>query len=60
MLLKFILFAFLIYWAGKMIAHYFSGEQNSQTRVNNKSDDNKPLDLSHYDVEDVDFEDLDE
>ena len=59
MLIKLILLALLFYWAGKLIKNLLTPPPNINPVKGNQRK-NKPLDLSNYDVEDADFEEVDE
>lgn len=60
MLLKFIIFIILIYWIGKLVFQFFFSSPDKASDVKGNSGTEKPLDLTNYDVEDVDYEDIDE
>jgi len=59
MILRFILIALIIYFGIKFVKDLISPKQNV-TEIKKKPDKNKPLDLSNYDVEDADFEEIDD
>jgi len=59
MLLKILLFILIVYWAGKFVGNLFKPVQRNDA-VKGDHPKNKPLDLSKFDVEDADFEEIDE
>lgn len=59
MLLRFFLFIAILYLASKLVQNLFkSTEQKNEIRGNPRK--NEPLDLSDKDVEDADFEEVEE
>jgi hypothetical protein len=59
MLLRFLIIVILIYLAGKLIKNLLNPPRK-ETEIKGKPRKNEPLDLSKYDVEDADFEEIDE
>jgi len=59
MLLKLFLIVLIIYFGRKVIKDFLKPSQK-QTEVNGNSRKSRPLDISKYDVEDADFEEIDE
>ena len=59
MILRIILLIVLIYFGGKLIKDLLNPAQKKNI-VNRNPKDKKPIDLSKYDVEDADFEEIDE
>ena len=59
MLIKLILIILIIYFGGKLIKNLLNPVQK-QDQVKGAPRRKKPLDLSKYDVEDADFEEIDE
>lgn len=56
-LLRLLLYGLLFYFAYKVISNLFSGEKK-KTQIRGNKKGRPPLDLSNEDVEDADFEDL--
>lgn len=60
MLLKLIIYGLLIYWGAKIFKSIINPIPPKQNEVHGKPRTDKPLDLSNLDVEDADFEEIDE
>ncbi len=59
MLIKLILLILIFYWGGKLVKDLLSPPRPRQ-EVKGQPKSNKPLDLSGKDVEDADFEEIDD
>ncbi|MBN2010292.1 hypothetical protein JW960_13185 [candidate division KSB1 bacterium] len=60
MLLRLILIGIIAYWGAKAIRGLISPSSEPKEGGTRKSGHDEPLDLSNYDIEDADFEELDE
>ena len=59
MLLKLFLIILIIYFGWKTIKDFLNPSQK-KTEVKGSARKSKPLDFSNYDIEDADFEEIDE
>ena len=59
MLIKLILLILIFYWGGKLIKNLLAPPKPQQ-EVKGHPKNNKPLDLSGKDVEDAEFEEIDD
>ncbi len=59
MILRLLLLIFIIYYGRKLIKSLFEPNQE-QSNIKGNSVKKKPLDLSNYDIEDADFEEIDD
>ena len=60
MLLKLLLAVFLLYWGYKSVKNFLNPPTQKRTQVKPKVKKTRPLDLTKFDVEDADFEDIDD
>lgn len=59
MFLKLLLIILIVYWGGKLVINLLNPPKHHND-IKGNSRKNKPIDLSKYDVEDADFEEIDE
>jgi len=57
MFIRLIIYIVFIYWAVKLI-NQLIGSKPKDDQVKGSPDAKKPLDLSRYDIEDADYEDI--